>query len=140
MGVAGDIRNSICYTIYNESEGTIVYRSEVQFALDGKLRNIREDPIPFDSNPDSDAHYMNVEPGSDNDVSESWGASSLMISNLAITVMKNQTTMSVHGNAMRRLANNTFLTKRYLFCTVCDANSDREKKQQSQSLDIFEKL
>ena len=67
-GVAGDIEFFLCYTIYNESEGTITYRSEVRSALDGKLRSIHDvDPISFDSSPDSNAQYMSL-PVSDNDV------------------------------------------------------------------------
>jgi len=63
MGVAEDVGNSLTYEIYNESTGTIVQRSEVRLALDGKLRNIREDPILFDSTPDSDVQYVNGEHG-----------------------------------------------------------------------------
>ena len=54
MGVAKYVGNSLTYTIYNESEGTIIQRSEVRSALDGKIRNIQEDPITFDSTPDRD--------------------------------------------------------------------------------------
>ena len=58
MGISEDVGNSLCYIIYNKSEGTIVHCSEVRSALDDKLRNLREDPITVDSGPHSKVQYV----------------------------------------------------------------------------------
>ena len=57
VGISDDVGNSLCYIIYNESEGTIVHRSEVYSALNPKLQNLREDPFLFESGPHSDVRH-----------------------------------------------------------------------------------
>ena len=60
VGISEDVGKSLCYIIYNKSEGTILHRSEVHSALNPKLRNLREDHFLFESGPHSDV--QNVPP------------------------------------------------------------------------------
>ena len=62
VGISEDVGNSLCYIIYNEAKCTIVNWSEVRSTLDPNFRNLREDPLSFDSGPLSDVRYVPTVP------------------------------------------------------------------------------
>lgn len=50
--------NQLCFKIYHEATGDIIYQSEIRSALDSKLINFREEPITFDDTPKSSVKYV----------------------------------------------------------------------------------